>query len=196
MRWSIDSWRVWLFRGLVAVAAGLMVASFIMPWWTADINIPGQATLLDAIRIYGHGLQHNLSELREYIAADETPFYQTVLAWAYIAASAGLILFSTWLKGKKGRWLPGGIGLIYIAYAAIAAFVVIASRFREVGLSLGGTGFSLQGWNSFISVGEVAEIDMYSTLRFGYYLAYAAGGMCIVLALLRDKITGKPKAAV
>ncbi len=184
-----SSWKAWLFRGLVAVAAGLMIASFIMPWWStthmvasneAEFHLPR-----DVIRIYGHGLQHDLVQLREYIELDETPFYQTVLAWVYLGVSVGFILISIWLRGKRGRWLLGGIGLIYIAYAAIAAFVVIAGRLADFG-------YPLQGWGFYDSgAGEGASIC--GALRFGYYLVYAAGLMCIALALLRNKIIGKPK---
>lgn len=176
----MGSLRVWLLRGLVCVAASLMIASFIMPWWTATISTPRVNLPPDAIRIYGHGLEHSLVEMRRYVAADETPFYQTVLAWIYLAASVGLALSSTWLKGRKSSWLLGGIGLIYIAYAAIAGFVVIAGRLADLGLPL-------QGW------GILQAASIRGTLQFGYYLAYAAGGMCIVLALLRNKIIGKPK---
>ena len=123
MKYNISHWRVWLFRGLVAAAAGLMMVSFIMPWWTANLDVV--AEFKDPIRIYGHGLQHDLVDLREYIIQDETPFYQTVLAWVFVAVSAGLILLSSWLKGRKGSWLLGGIGLIFISYTAIAVFVVI-----------------------------------------------------------------------
>lgn len=178
--------RVWFFCGLVAVAAGLMMTSAITPWWTCTIDIPeGESVVpkLLHVGIYEYGLQHDLVELRSYIEADETPFYQTVLAWVYIAASVGLILFSTWLKGSKGRWLLGGIGLVYIAYAAIAAFVVIANRTADFGISLQGQSI----------IPETVNVLVHASLRFGYYLAYAAGGMCIVLALLRNKIIGKPK---
>lgn len=193
MRWSIGSWRLWLFSALVAVAVSLMVVSFIMPWWTANIFAEEGTNITDAIRVYGHGLEHSLAQLRSYIIEDETPFYQTVLAWVYLGVSTGLVLLSIWLKGRKGSWLLGGIGLIYIAYAAIAAFVVIAGRFNEVGLSMSGVGFSLQGWNSFYIEAAGGGGSMYSTLRFGYYLTYAAGLTCLVLALFRDKIIGKPK---
>ena len=137
--------KVWLFRGLVAVAAGLMMLAFTMPWWTAnfseEVNVPGTGN----IWIYGWGLRHNLSQLAVYIAEDITPFYQTVLAWIYIAVSVGLIFFSTWLKGRLGKLLLGDIGLIYISYAAIAAFVVIANRTAGFGISLQGLSIMTDG---------------------------------------------------
>lgn len=185
MRLNIGNLRLWLFRVLVAVAAGLMVRSFIMPWWSANIIPPGAVVSPGSIQIYGYGLRHSLVELAEYIAADETPLYQTILAWIYLAASVGLILFSTWLKGIKGRWLLGGIGLIYIAYAAIAVFVVIANRTADFGISL-------QGWSTITAQGQTGSI--LTSLKPAYYLAHAAGVMCIALALLRNKIIGRPKS--
>ena len=77
----------------------------------------------------------------------------------------------------------GAVGAGYVAYAAIAVFVVISNRFQEVGMTLGGTGFSLQGWNSFI-IDDFISVTIYSTLRMGYYLAYAAGGVFLALAAL------------
>jgi len=191
MKWSVASWRVWLYRVLSAIACGLMLVSFIMPWWTAHIT---EVPSMDAIRIYGYGLRHSLHELRSYIAEDETPLYQTILAWIYVAVSIGSIMLSTWLKGNKGKWLLGSIGLIYIAYVAVAVFVVVAGRTGDLGISL-------QGWSTFR--GEAGVADIRASLRLGYYLAYSAGLACVLLALSRDAITGerrlgteKPKQAV
>lgn len=180
--------RLWLYRGLVAITAGLMIASALMPWWTCTIDVPyvGPATPL-LVEIYQHGLSHNMVELRDYVAADETPLYQTVLAWVYIAVSVGLILYSTRLKGNKGRWLLGGIGLVYIAYAAIAIFVVVANRIADFDISL--TGWSSTVYQDVVDV----TISYFASLETGYYLAYVAGAMCIVLALFRDRITGRAK---
>jgi hypothetical protein len=80
--------------------------------------------------------------------------------------------------------LLGGIGLIYIAYAAIAIFVVVANRTADFGVSL-------QGWSTITAQGQTGSI--LTSLKPAYYLAYAAGGMCIALALLRNMIIGRPK---
>lgn len=181
IRWNIGSFKVWLFRGLVAVAAGLMVASFIMPWWYCHLYHWDWGEF-PPIKIYGYGLRHGLIQYAYYLAADETPFYQTMLAWVYLAASVGLILFSSLLKGRKSRWLLGGIGLIYIVYA-ITAVIQIAIRTADYGISL-------QGWTTVEYEGQV--INAFASLRFGYYIAHAAGLMCIVLALFRNIMVGKP----
>ena len=189
MKWNVGNWRLWLFRGLVAIAAGLILTSAILPWWTCTVNIP-MTSLEDPqpkplhVTIYQYGLRHDFVQLRDYVAADETPFYQSALAWAYIAASIGLVLFSTLLKSRKGRWLLGGIGLTYIAYVVVAIFVVVANRIADFGISL-------QGWSNKSYVEVV--VSYFSSLQPGYYLVYAAGGMCIALALLRNIITGRPE---
>jgi hypothetical protein len=172
----ISNRKLWVYRILVAVAAGLMLASFIMPWWTADIFSSTQELNKDGIRIYGWGLQHNFVALRDYILQDETPVYQIVLAWIYMGLNVSLIMFSTWIKGNKGRWILLGIGLAYIIYALVATHIVIANRLAEYG-------FSLEGWNYFQeNYGTSAGIK--ASLRFGYYLACIAGGMSVALALL------------
>jgi hypothetical protein len=179
----ISNRKLWVYRILVAIAAGLMLASFIMPWWTADVFSSAQGTFKEAIRIYGWGLQHNLVSLRDYILQDETPLYQTILAWVYLALSIVLIMLSSWLKGNKGKWLLVGIGLFYIIYAAVAIAFVTAGRLAEYG-------FSLEGWNYFEeNYGTSAGIK--ASLRFGYYLSYIAGGVSIVLALLRGILPEK-----
>ena len=174
----MSSFRLCLFCGLVAIAAGLMVTSFIGPWWTANITheIVGPVA---AIKIYPYGIP--LTEAgSQYWAADITPFYQTVLSWIYLGVSVGLILYSTRLKGRKGSWLLGGIGLIYIAYAAIAVI--------WVAIRTGDFGISLQGYSSIVQA--EGEADVYASLQFGYYLAYAVGVICVGLAIARDRITG------
>ena len=179
MKLNMCNRRVWLFRGLVAIAAALMLASAILPWWTAQV-VPEAIGVSPSftITIYQYGIPSNPGV--EYASAEDiTPLYQTVLALIYIGVSVGLMLYSTWLKGRKGWWVLGGIGLIYIGYAAIAAFIVIANR-------IGDFGIPLQGTTSIMWGGQKANI--YADLRVGYWLAYATGLMCIALAIVRKKI--------
>jgi hypothetical protein len=78
----------------------------------------------------------------------------------------------------------GIAGLIYIIYALVSVYVVISGRLGELGLLL-------QGWSSITVEGGV--ISFHSSLRFGLYLASISGAVCVMLALLRDIITGKKK---
>jgi hypothetical protein len=189
----MGSLRLWVFLGLAAAAAGLMVTSAIMPWWSCTID-HHHLYAPNTLKIFQYGIPSSVILALEDIIIEEypaltghiTPFYQIVLAWVYIAVSVGLILFSTYLKGR-GRWLLGGIGLVFIVYAVIAAFVVMAGGLGEFGISL-------QGISEIETEAEEGEwIIINAALRFGYYLAYAAGGMCIALALFRNKIVGKTK---
>lgn len=181
--------RVWLFRGLVIGAAILMLVSFVMPWWIAVTIYPmlsEKEIPANSITVYAYGLRHTLygyDEIYPYIEEDETPFYQMVLAWIYLIISVGLIISCGWLKGRYRSLLLGGVGAIYIAYAAIAGFVVISNRLAELGLPL-------QGWGVF----RFAEADILGRLGLGYYLAYCAGFICLAISLLGDKIEGKVEA--
>ena len=174
--------RLWLFRGLAIIAAVLMLVSVKMPWWTADVSTeastPSGVTAF-TVSLYQYGIPSSMGA--SFYSTDVTPFFQTILAWVYIGVSIGLILLSTWLKGKKGKWLLGGIGLVYVAYAVIA-LVLITIRTKDYGISLQGHTYVEQ---------YLASID--TGLHLGYYLTYASGLACIVLAVFRDRILGKGK---
>ena len=83
--------------------------------------------------------------------------------------------------------LLGGIGLSYIAYAAVAVFVVIVGRNGDFGASL-------QGWSNRVypypNTDDV-RISHFASIPFRYYLAYCSRALCITLALLRSRIIGK-----
>lgn len=185
MNWNTINWRIWLSRVLVFASIVLMIVSFTMPWWTAVFTGQhGVVTTVSAgtINIYGWGLRHNLIQLASYVQADVTPFYQTVLAWIYLGMSAGLAILSTWLRGIKGTLLLGGIGLIYIIYVIIAVFNVISNRVEDFSIPLQGA------TAKFV---EQNFVFIETSLQPGYYLVYAAGGLLILLALLRFIIIDK-----
>jgi hypothetical protein len=184
MKWQTGNGiRIWLFRVLAAAAVILMLVSFSMPWWTTNANALGGQF---SINIYGFGLRHNMVELRDYIKADETPAYQTALAWVAIGVMAGLGLLGAMLKGIKGRLLIGGAGAAYMAYAAVAVFVVVARRVASFDIALQGATTT----GAFKQMG----LDFVSQIDAGYYLALVSGGLCIVLAVLRNVIAGKAKS--
>jgi hypothetical protein len=55
--------RVWLFRGLVIIAGGLLVISWSMPWWSCDILA---VKLSNAIIIHPYGLEVNMGAYASY----------------------------------------------------------------------------------------------------------------------------------
>lgn len=177
MKDMILKYGIWIYRALAILLCGFMLLSFILPWWSADVSVVSEP---GAIRLYGWGLRHNLTQYIQFIAQDETPFYQTVLAWAYLALSILLIALGTWLKGKKGAVLTSVAGAGYLAYALVALFGVISPRLKETGLVLQGQA---------VKTVLVKSVVITSSLQRGYYLACAVGAACILLGLIRLILT-------
>ncbi len=168
---------IWIYRALVIILCGFMLLSFILPWWSADLSVIKEP---DAIRIYGWGLRHDLTQYRQFISQDETPLYQTALAWSYMALNIVLLALIAWLKGKKGAVMTGVVGLGYLAYALTALFCVIAPRLEETGLVLQG---------QIVKTILVKSVFITSSLQPGYYLACAASAACLLLGLIRLILT-------
>jgi hypothetical protein len=164
--------KTWILRILVLILCGFMLLSFVLPWWTADVSVISDP---EAIRLYGWGLRHELTQYPQFIAQDETPQYQTVLAWCYMALSILLLALGTWLKCKKGAGLTVVVGLGYLAYTMTALFGVITPRLEEAGLVLQGSVFKTV---------LVRSVLITSSLRGGYYLACAVAVVCTLLGLV------------
>ena len=176
--------RVWLYRALVLGVIAFTVVSFTMPWWTVDVKVGNNWT---GVQIYGFGLRHNLVNLAEYLAEDETPFYQTALAWGFVGLVSIAFLWSIFIKGWKGRLLIGTAGLAYAAYAAVAVFFVVANR-------VGHFNIAFLGWSTDV-YDQIQTIDVtyFASIDKGYYLANAAAGLAIILAIMRTVIDGQKK---
>ena len=174
--------RVWLYQLMAVIASFMMFYSFSLPWWGTDSFIITRAMQFifppDSIKIYAYGLEHNFGtetyDITEYIWDDETPPYQTKLAWAYLGVSIVAIIASSFIKKKWGQYLLGFVGLTYIAYALVAMFVVIGGRLNELGIAL-------QGWSSYIG-----SASMHTSIRTGWYLAIASGSVLFTLAVARS----------
>ena len=185
--------RVWLFRGLVIVAAGLMLLSWFMPWWSADVLY---FFLEKAIVIHPYGLEVcPVEEIAGVIPGAEMPAWFAPLMWAYLGVCLLSLLSSLFVgekefslskrRYKKAKLLIGGVGLSYIVVVVLAV-IIAAIRTGDF------WGLRLQGY-TFISLGYPMESDLYARLLLGYWLACAVGPLLIVLALLRNKVIGKPK---
>lgn len=175
--------RAWVFRVLVLIAAVLMVASFVKPWWSCTVtSLWEEQQLGKALEIHAWGFRPEVNVLKTYVAGDLTPPAMVRLAWGYLAVSVILALVSTWLTGWKGRLLLALVGLIYIGYA-VAGILMIKQRTWE------GFGINLQGY-TYLS--DVGGIDINAQVMLGYYLAPISGALFVLLALLRNVIIGKP----
>ena len=175
--------REWLFRVLVLATAGLMLVSVILPWWTAEVNseasTPSGITSF-TVNLYQYGIPKGFGA--SFFILDVTPRYQTVVALSYIGVSICFMLLSTWSRRRQSRWLLGGIGLGYIAYC-VATLVLISIRVKNYDISIQG--------NTYLDQ-MLAHVN--TKFQTGYYLAYGAGFLCIILAGLKEVILGKKQS--
>jgi len=167
MKLTINVVLVWLFRIFILGTVALMVVSFVQPWWVGKVNA------LESINIYGWGLRHNLSSLAGYVASDVTPVWQVALAWTYFGLSVVLALFGALIKQMWGSLMIGVVGMGYIAYAATAINVVVKNRLAGFYIPLEGSTVLGEGYY------------LNSALQMGYYFAYVAGGLMVLLAIIK-----------
>ncbi|MFC2026848.1 hypothetical protein ACFLUX_02615 [Chloroflexota bacterium] len=183
--------RAWLFRGLVVMAIGLLVTSWLLPWWQATIfEIPG-----NWVKIHPWGLALNLGGYEVHVSEAKMPVWFAPLMWAYLGICIGAVSYSLWLaekevkivrlKLKRSQLLIGGVGLSYI-FIVILAVIVAMIRTEEF--------FDLKFIGStFIQITQAEESWVDTKLLPGYWLACGVGPLLIILALLRNKIIGRPK---
>lgn len=181
--------RLWLFRLLVVVGVGLMLLSWNMPWWTCTIHELGK----DIVKIYPYGLEQNLGEWASYASGADMPAFFAPLMWLYLGIAILALLVGAWIQDKTitllgrkidlSRWMVGLVGFSYVV-AAVVAVIVISIRAQ------GFFNTPLQGYFT-IDFSEMHSAGI-STLTLGYWLAWGVGLFLIALALLRNKVVGKP----
>jgi len=183
--------RVWLFHVLVLVAAALFVVSWVIPWWRSNIQEAGMF-----VQIRPWGLEHTLGNYVEYMGGDpRMPGFFAPLMWAYLVLAIAALLVSLFLKertikiGKFAFSLPQflvfAVGASYIIFALV--FLVYAYiRVSALGVEFLGI--------SYVTIPEFhLGAESISDFEPGFKVACVVGPLCVVLALLRDKIIGKPK---
>lgn len=187
----MDSLRVWLFRVLTLAAAGLLLYSWFQPWWTANVlEIMGSNNVI----IYPWVFEADLEEMQVMVENAYMPAWFAPAMWIYLGLAVAALLFSLFAREKRvgpGKFklslpqlLIGVVGLSYVVVVAIAA-VMIAIRSGEF------YGAPLMGMIE-VNLGAEYFSEVETALEFGYWLACGVGPLCIALALLRNKITGKP----
>ncbi len=186
--------RVWLFRGLVIVAAAVVLVSWFLPWWSIYIHEVGA----DSVIIHPWGLETQLREAEaNLIASAQMPGWFAPFMWAYLAAFLLALLAGMFLKdrnlpvGKFKFSLPSlliGLGGFSYVVVAVTAAVYAAVRMQDF---FGGVNFI--GY-TYIDLGEPYRSGADAGLLLGYYLASGVGLLLIVLGVLRNKIIGAPKA--
>jgi hypothetical protein len=184
--------KAWLFRGLILIAAGLMVLSWFMPWWMAEVVILEGASVV----IHPWGLSNTLDFFVVYIeGADMPPWFKYVM-FTYLGIAILALFASMFLKDKAVKILKFKltlpqliiliVGISYIVVLVVAAIFAAIRTGDFWGLHLVGT--------TLVVINDL-ESDVVAGFLPGYYLAYVAGIFMVVLALLRNKIIGNPSAA-
>ncbi len=207
MEAKVNSARLWLFRVLVIVGAGVMLVAWFMPWWTIDIEQLGQ----DIIQIRPWGLQvsESLGSFEILLKGTEMPAWFGPFMWAYLTVCMIALLVALLILGKEirvgkfnlarlfsigkfrvslSRLLVGGVGFSYIVVGVVAA---VYAQMRMGAMYQ----VPLQG-RVLIDLGEPIITFVDTRLLTGYYLIYVAAVLLLVLALLQDTIIGQPKPAL
>jgi hypothetical protein len=185
----VSSARVWIFRVLTLAAAGLMLVSWILPWWACDIY----EVAPNAVIIHPWGLEEHLGDMASMIARAQMPAFFAPFMWTYLGVCMLALLLSLFAKervislGKFKLSLPqvlvGGVGISYIVVVVVAV-IFAAIRTKDF------WNLKLIGY-TYVSLGPPAESGVMANLQLGYWLAGGVGILCLALALLRNKIIGK-----
>lgn len=179
--------KIWLFRFLTLIGVGFIIVSWLLPWWNCQIE------MIDKwVRIHPWGLENNLGTYAGYIDAAQMPSWFGPLMWGYLGLAIAALLLSMFVKNKEVTFwkikttLPSIliliVGITYVIVAIVAAIFATIRLEDFAGMKLIGT--------YFIDWGYPNQTDATGSLMLGYWLTYGAGIYCIILALLRNKITG------
>ena len=181
--------RIWLFRVLVLAALGLMLISWFMDWWSADVEA---MSIENAVIIHPFGLEVN-HLVGGYVEWAAMPGWFAPLAWTYLGLATAAILIGTWIKdtsiGLFGREF--NLSKLFIGIAGFSYIVVVIVAVAVMAIRSGAANVNIVG-KSFIVVGPTEATWISARFLFGYWLACGVGPLLIVLALLRDKIIGRP----
>jgi hypothetical protein len=152
--------RSWIFRILILIGAGLLIFTFLQPWWTAYV----EALKINAVEVYPYGMVSNIPEDYEYLVVgyDQViPGWFTPFMWAYMGLCVLALIFSLFASsskkvgfGKLKISLPnaliGVVGLSYIVVvgAALLTISINAGNFYDSEL----VGRVLSKWVELIPV--------------------------------------------
>jgi hypothetical protein len=185
-----------LFGGLVLADIGLMLVSWFTPWWVCTVDAIYMLHQ-GLVMIRPWGLEHTLGNFAGYLAEANLPFWFAWFMWAYLVVSIVVALVALFLKDRKIRLLDMNfnlpqllIALVGVAYIVCAITAAVFARFRTSDFGVNFMGYS----NVVVDPHSGGYADLNASLQWGYWLAYAVGLLFIVLAFLRNKITGTKAA--
>jgi hypothetical protein len=145
----------------------------------------------DPVRIYAYGMRlwyDTPQEVVLYLQGDQTPPYQSQVAFGYLALGALLAMLSIRFFGKAGRWVLSTVGVSYLAWG-IAAIQMINGRTAAYGINLQGSSVTTEWAGEYPVLAD-------ATIRFGFYLAIATGVLMLALGIFRSLIEGKKMKSV
>jgi hypothetical protein len=184
----------WLFRGLVLVGAGLMLASWYSPWWGARISdLTGDNHMV----MHPWGVEVTAAEIRTYanrslysMPSFFAPFMWFYLGLCMLALAASLFVEKQITLGGFKLSLPqllvGIVGLSYLI-AVVAAFAIAQLR-------AGAGGVQFVGSSIVPNPMTGGSTRFTGALKPGYWLAVGAGVWLVALAVLRNIIVGKARS--
>ncbi len=175
----MNSNKLWLFRVFGIIAAGLILTSFLMNWWSCDIQEIG---LLDAMIMHPYGLEHHMEAYADWVEKAAPPAWLTPLAIIFVSILLFTLLISLFLKQPKGGIVLAITGIGYIGFS------LIAMGFAKY--MTGKYGIVLNGY-SWLEEGVPYHTAIISRILPGFYLALIAGALVLSLGIFRNKITGE-----
>jgi hypothetical protein len=186
--------RTWLFRGLVVVAAAFLVVTWFMDWWTGDCaEISSRAVV-----VHPWGLEDNLGFMSFAVDDARMPGWFAPAMFAYLGLALLALLISLFVKDRVIKlWkfklaLPSlVIGLVGLSYILVPVVAILYMTVRMKGFY---GGIPLQGHITIPLEAGSMEGHITTSLEIGYYLAYAAGALLVILAVLRNRILGRKLA--
>lgn len=166
-----------VLASLLIAAALLLYFSITLEWWVLEVHdlISGKWSWL---HIYAHGLVHNMSELKQFVARHETPPQLMTAARIFTASLVALTLIAAILVLLKKLWawkITLIVGTIYLLYSL--AFIPVL----EEGTRTAPRPVPMQG--------DIIEYMYEYTVRIityfapGYYFAVTSSLLLIILSL-------------
>ena len=183
--------RPWLFRGLVVAAAAFLVVTWFMPWWRGDCAELSR----DAVLVHPWGLEDDLGFMSFAVDDARMPGWFAPFMFTYLGVVLVALLYSLFAKdrviklGKFRVTLPGLIiGLVGLSYLLVP---VVALVYMKIRLPCFYGGIPLSGHITIPLEEGSMEGHITTSLEPGYYLAYVAGLLLVILALFRDRILAR-----
>lgn len=185
--------RIWLFRALVVIGAGLMLWSWFSPWWSAKISdLVGS----DHIVLHPWGVEM-VNEVRTYAnkALYEMPAFFEPLMWAYVGLCMLALAISLFVARPVtiGRFQLS-LQQLLVAFVGFSYVVAVVTAFVIATIRSGNAGIDFVGVSTVFNPMTGGNTRLTAALKMGYWLAAGAGVFLLVLGLLRNAIVGRPRA--